>query len=103
MDRPVVPRGGYDGRLTVYACTACGHVVFPRRLLCPRCGGAELAERAAEEGVLEEVTASRSSIRIGSIRTDAGPVVLARLLADLEPGARVRLWQHSGVLATPAR
>jgi uncharacterized OB-fold protein len=94
---------GYDGGLTVYACTACDHVVFPRRLACPHCGGSEFIERVAEEGVLEEATASRAGVAIGSIRTDAGPVVLARLLAELEPGARVRLWQHRGVLATPAR
>lgn len=77
-------------------------MVFPRRLLCPRCGGSVFEERAADEGVLEEATESRAGARIGSVRTDAGPIVLARLLEELEPGARVRLVQQDGVRAAPA-
>jgi uncharacterized OB-fold protein len=69
--------------LVVFRCTSCDHAVFPRRLLCPRCGGAAFAEEEAARGTLEEVTTGRVSI--GSVRTKAGPLVVARI-EGVEPG-----------------
>jgi uncharacterized protein len=70
--------------LVVFRCTSCSHTVFPRRLLCPRCGGAGFAEEDVERGTLEEVTSAR--VRIGSVRTAVGAVVVARVEDDVEPG-----------------
>lgn len=70
--------------LVVFRCTACEHAVFPRRLLCPRCGAAAFDEVETAYGVLEEAT--RVGVAIGSVRTDAGPLVVARAESGVEPG-----------------
>jgi uncharacterized protein len=70
--------------LVVFRCTSCSHAVFPQRLLCPRCGGAAFTDEEVERATLEEVTSAR--VRIGSVRTEAGPVVVARVEDDVEPG-----------------
>jgi uncharacterized OB-fold protein len=76
-------------------CKSCGHVVFPPRPLCPRCGAWDWKPRVAERGVVEAVT-RRGENQLASVRTDAGPTVTALAPGrDLDVGARVRL--ESGV------
>jgi uncharacterized OB-fold protein len=70
--------------LVVFRCASCRHAVFPRRLHCPRCGVAEFAEEETAHGTLEEVTAA--DVRVGSVRTAAGPLVVARVEDDVERG-----------------
>ncbi len=85
-------------------CTHCGHVAFPRLLLCPRCGGSKWKRRVLEAGTVEETTAVErmpgtdppAPVPIGSVRADAGPVVVARLEPGLRPGNRVELDDDSG-------
>ena len=89
--------------LSIWVCEACGHAVFPRLLLCPVCGADRWREQRADRGVLEQATLVHPSeergTRVGSVRTDAGPVVIARLVGDIEPGAVVTLWREAGVVA----
>ena len=96
---------------TVSLCSACGHVTYPPRILCPACGGAEWTRRLADTGVLEEVTVRRPVMkhrqlpwgswldqretRLGTVRTDLGPLVVARVPDDATPGLRVNLQTHS--------
>lgn len=89
----------------VFVCGACGHSVFPTRLLCPRCGEAEWRRTELEEGVVEETTVLRRApgasfpepVSIASVRLEPGVRVVARLEADVGPGARVRLEYRDGV------
>ena len=91
--------------LTVWECASCLLTVFPRRLGCPRCGSAEWQQRAAETGVVEEATllrrvpgrALQTPISIGSVRLDAGPLVIARLEAVARSGTQVELHEDGGV------
>lgn len=87
--------------LTVHACTACGHVVFPARALCPRCGASEWRAVEAADGVVQEETAV-GGVAVVEVRTDAGPVVVARADGRLARGARARLDADGGVpVASP--
>ena len=76
--------------LTVFACAACGRTVFPARALCPACGGREWREIDADGGVVQAAT-SVAGVHLAEIRTDAGPLVVARAPAPAAPGQRVRL------------
>jgi len=66
--------------IVVPVCTACGHAVFPPRVLCPHCSGREWEARETD-GVVEQLT-ERDRTRIASVRTQLGPVVIARVEAD---------------------
>jgi uncharacterized protein len=79
--------------LSVFVCEACGAAVFPARALCPRCDGSRWREEPVEGGVVEEATEHRG-IGIASVRTDLGPVVIAR--SRPSPGTRVRLGLDAG-------
>ncbi len=89
--------------VSIWVCELCGHAVFPRLLLCPLCGSDRWHEQPAARGVLEQATlvhpSEESGTRVGSVRTEAGPVVIARLLGDAEPGTVVTLWREAGVVA----
>ena len=76
--------------LSVPSCAACGRAVFPRRLLCPDCGGAEWRSEPVETGVLEAAT-ERDGVRVGAVRTPLGPLVVARLESVRQPGSEVAL------------
>jgi len=93
---------------TVPACRACGHALWPPRPVCPRCGGTEFAPLPASGGVVEETTLAGETA-LASVRSSAGPVVIARLAAQAAAGAAVELrWARAPdgaarLLATPAR
>lgn len=105
---------------TVEACARCGYAAYPPRILCPRCGAAEWRRQLADSGVVEEITVRRpvfkrrqlpqgnwldqSETHLGSVRTDLGPVVVARVPDDARPGDRVRLHaQASTAIALPGQ
>lgn len=85
--------------LTVHACAACGQREFPERLLCPACGGRDFVDVDAGCGSVEDVTALHRRPGSGAgelawlatVRTDAGPRVIAQLEGPLEAGAPVEL------------
>lgn len=94
-----------SGGLPISVCSTCGHAVFPRRLLCPRCGGAEWRNEEVSSAVVEEVTTLRRApggpiavpVPVGAVRLEGGVVVVARLEGGLEPGDPVRLEYRDGV------
>ena len=86
--------------LTVFACGACGHADFPRRLLCPVCGMDTFHEVDAGEGHVEETTVVRhragggdadEGVALATVHTVAGPRVIARLDVSARRGDRVAL------------
>jgi uncharacterized protein len=89
----------------VSVCSACGHGVFPARLLCSRCGAAEWESREVEEGVVEDATLVRRApggelavaVPLGTVRVEGGVRVLARIDLGLVPGASVRLEYRDGI------
>jgi uncharacterized OB-fold protein len=72
--------------IVVFACLDCGHVVFPRLLVCSRCAGPRWREERAERGTVEAVTTS-----LATVRTENGPLVVARVIGSAERGDVVRL------------
>ena len=94
--------------LEVQRCERCGTSAFPDRLWCPGCGGGELRHQPAGPGRVEEETTVRrpptaEPVRLGTVRLQAGPVVIARLATGAAAGIQVRLerttegaiWAHT--------
>jgi uncharacterized OB-fold protein len=80
--------------LQIQRCERCETSMFPDRLWCPRCGAAELRHVEAGPGRVEEETTLRRSaeaVRLGTVRLDSGPLIIARLAARTGDGTRVRL------------
>jgi uncharacterized OB-fold protein len=86
--------------LEIQRCERCGTGAFPDRLWCPGCGAGELRHAAAGPGrVGEETTLRRppaaapndEPVRLGTVRLDSGPRVIARLSTDARAGTHVRL------------
>jgi uncharacterized OB-fold protein len=87
-------------RLVTYACNFCGHVCFPARLICHRCGGADWRDVAVDSGIVEDVTAVHyqadtmrgdEAIYLASVRTESGLLILARFDGAVARGADVGL------------
>jgi len=83
-----------EGRLKLQKCAACSQLCYPARELCPRCWSLDLIwSDIPEGGELIAESTLRTSFnsyfqhrlpwRIGSIKLDAGPVVLAHIHADV--------------------
>lgn len=90
-----------SGAFEIPVCGACGHAVWPPRLVCPSCGAREWKRVDASEGTLEEVSELAGSgsepVRLCSVRLDAGPTVIARGEGG-SPGERVSMALLDGVL-----
>lgn len=97
-------------------CAACARSAFPAPAWCAGCGGGHWREEELGAGTVEETTFVRRApgrtlqhaVRLGSVRLDVGPVVVARLLPGAASGARVWLELDDGVpaarpLRPPAR
>ena len=59
----------------VSRCAECGLSAWPPPAMCRRCGSLEFAPEPAPAGTLEQATGS-----LGTVRTDAGPMVVARVV-----------------------
>lgn len=78
-----------EHRLTVQACTACGHLQHPPRALCTGCGGTDhLVQQAVSgAGTVDTYTVVYRSPRpdvetpyvIARVRLAEGPILLTRL------------------------
>lgn len=89
----------------LFACRACGHVCFPARQLCHRCGGASWLQVHAADGEVQEVTTVLHQVDAGraepchlaSVRA-AGVLLLARLDQPADPGTVVVLTMQDGAV-----
>ena len=80
--------------LQIQRCERCETSMFPDRLWCPGCGAGPLQHVPAGLGHVEEETTLRRSadpVRLGTVRLDSGPLVIARLATGTGAGTQVRL------------
>lgn len=91
-----------EGRFMLQVCAECGTVTYPPREACPVCLSPKLPFQDVDPrgAVLSETTVhispepyfrERLPRRIGLVKLDAGPTVVAHLHGDVVPKARVRL------------
>jgi len=91
-----------EGRFALQVCLDCNAVIYPPRDACPACLSARLPFRDVARGgtLIVETTVrtttdpyfrERTPWRVGTVKLDAGPVVVAHLHGDVVEGARVRL------------
>lgn len=88
----------------IWRCRSCTAALFPQRLLCPHCHGAEFDEDRVHEGVVGEIAVIRHMIgqadwqprRIANVRTTGGPSITVGLTDDAREGAVVQLFQEDG-------
>jgi hypothetical protein len=86
---------------SVAGCARCGLAAWPRPAMCRRCGSLTFDEVPATDGILEEATDAPHAT-LGTVRTSAGPVVVARILG-VRAGDRVALRVRDGALEARAR
>lgn len=90
------------GTLRLQVCAECGHVAWPPRDGCPNCLSVRLDWREMPEGgeAIAETTVhttpdryfrERMPWRVGTVRLDAGPVLMAHLHGDVTVPGRVRV------------
>ena len=98
-----------DG-VPVAVCGRCEHVVFPHRLLCPRCGFPEWRRGWISSGTVEEATVVRRAVGgamafapLGTVQLSGGPKVIARLEPGASDGCAVRLAYADGVPVATAQ
>src|SRR6185369_921825 len=95
-------RAAAEGRFMLQRCEACGSFAYPAREACPSCLSAGLSfVDAPRRGILlAETTArvpsdvyfrERAPWRIGLVKMDCGPTIVAHLHADCTEGAPVRM------------
>ncbi len=91
-----------EGAFAIQHCADCGVVSWPPRDICPSClsGALRWKETAPGGEFLVETTVrastsvyfrERSPWRIGIVKLDAGPVVIAHIHSDAREGARVKM------------
>ena len=91
-----------EGRFALQVCLDCNTVIYPPRDACPSCLSARLPFRDVARGgtLIAETTVhtstdpyfrERTPWRVGTVKLDAGPVVVAHLHGDAVEGERVRL------------
>jgi NAD(P)-dependent dehydrogenase (short-subunit alcohol dehydrogenase family)/uncharacterized OB-fold protein len=91
-----------EGRLALQICAECSHVTYPPREVCPNCWSMDLQwQDIADGGELVSETTLHTSVnnyfrermpwRIGTIKLDAGPLVLAHLHGDVGENERVKM------------
>ena len=91
-----------EGRLALQTCAGCKHVIYPAREVCPKCWSLDLQWRdIVDGGEMITETTLRTSVntyfrermpwRIGTVRLDAGPTVLAHIHGDVGEYERVKM------------
>lgn len=102
-----LPTAAAGGRFGLPVCDDCGTVQYPIREVCKRCLSERLSWSALKpQGVLlactrlhrsmDERFAPRLPLEIGSVKLDAGPVVIALLDGQCEVGRPVLLSLTTG-------
>ena len=91
-----------EGRFALQVCLNCNQVTYPPREVCPDCWSMELEWRDIPDGgeLLTETTLrtsfnnyfrERMPWRIGTIKLDVGPTVLAHVHGDVAAYGRVKM------------
>jgi uncharacterized OB-fold protein len=80
---------------SVWLCESCGRCSFPKRELCPYCGGRAFVAEPVDRGVVTEVTSHRGA-DIAGVRVRDDVNLLARAEPGLTAGAEVELRSDGG-------
>jgi NAD(P)-dependent dehydrogenase (short-subunit alcohol dehydrogenase family)/uncharacterized OB-fold protein len=91
-----------EGRFALQVCADCSAVIYPPRDACPSCLSPRLPFRDIDRGgtLVAETTVQtstdpyfreRTPWRVGAVKLDAGPVIVAHLHGDTVEGGRVRM------------
>jgi NAD(P)-dependent dehydrogenase (short-subunit alcohol dehydrogenase family)/uncharacterized OB-fold protein len=91
-----------EGRFALQVCADCSAVIYPPRDACPSCLSPRLPFRDIDRGgtLVAETTVQtstdpyfreRTPWRVGAVKLDAGPVIVAHLHGDTVEGQRVRM------------
>jgi NAD(P)-dependent dehydrogenase (short-subunit alcohol dehydrogenase family)/uncharacterized OB-fold protein len=91
-----------EGRFALQVCADCGLVIYPPRDACPGCLSARLPYQEINAGgtLVVETTVrrpadryfrERAPWRVGTVKLDAGPILVVHLHGDVTEGRRVRL------------
>ena len=91
-----------EGRFALQRCGDCGRIQYPPRQLCGECLSGALAWRDVSEGgtLLAGTTLHHSNDvyfrerlpwRLGLVRLDCGPAIVAHVMEDCRIGDRVRM------------
>ena len=91
-----------EGRFALQVCGDCGVAIYPPRDVCPCCLSPRIPFKDVPDGgMLLAETTIRTSIdpyfrermpwRVGVVRLDCGPSLVAHLHGDAREGARVRM------------
>lgn len=78
-----------------WRCKRCTRRAFPKRELCPHCGGRGFARELVARGVATEMTSHRG-VRIACVRIDGDVTLLARAEGSVAPGSEVALRLDKG-------
>jgi uncharacterized OB-fold protein len=89
---------------TIYRCRNCAAALFPQRLLCPRCHGAEFTPETVQEGVVEDISTIRHMIGqadwkprvIANVLTRDDCRITVGLLDGCGPGTQIDLYEENG-------
>ena len=81
--------------LSLWCCESCGRCSFPRRELCPYCGGRTFAAERAQRGLATEVTSHRG-VDIACVQVGADVTLLARADRGVIAGSEVALHEDGG-------
>jgi NAD(P)-dependent dehydrogenase (short-subunit alcohol dehydrogenase family)/uncharacterized OB-fold protein len=91
-----------EGRFALQVCSDCGLPIYPPRDACPGClsarlpyqevnSGGTLVVETAVRAAAEPYFRQRTPWRIGTVKLDAGPILIVHLHRDVTEGGRVRL------------
>lgn len=94
-----------EGRFALQVCGECGAVIYPARDACNHCLSVDLGwqDVPAQGELLAETTVrtstnlyfrERAPWRTGTVRLDAGPVVICHVHGDVAPRGRVVMWNR---------
>jgi uncharacterized OB-fold protein len=81
--------------LSVWQCEGCARRSFPRRELCPYCGGRAFVAQPVDRGVATEVTSHRGA-DIACVRVEDDVKLLARAERGIKAGMEVELHSDGG-------
>ncbi len=81
--------------LTVWLCESCGRRSFPRRELCPYCGGGAFAAERADRAIATQVTSHRG-VGLACVRVGEDVTLLARADPAVAVGSEVTLRVDDG-------
>ena len=85
--------------LFVWRCESCGRRSFPRRELCPYCGGRTFAAERADRGIATQVTSHRG-VGLACVRVGDDVTLLARADRTVAAGSEVTLRDDHGAPVT---